>query len=228
MEYIKRFARLIWGLMLCSVGIYMAIQANIGLAPWDAFSMGLSYATGITYGDASILSGLVIIGIDLILREKIGFGTILNTILIGKMVDLLEYVNLIPLLENFWWGLGLLLLGQSIMCVGAHYYISAAMGCGPRDSLMVALGKRVKRFPVGLIRILIEGTALLCGWLMGAKVGLGTLIAAVGVGFILEIVFRLFRFDVKAVRHEGLLDTLRNWGLLRQRSAKAAENEGKL
>ncbi|MDO4732993.1 MAG: hypothetical protein Q4B50_05705 [Bacillota bacterium] len=214
---------MLWGLLLCSLGIYMAIQANIGLAPWDAFSMGLSYVTNISYGDASIYTGLVIIAIDLLLREKIGFGTLLNTILIGKMVDLLEYVDLIPLLDNFWWGLALLLLGQGIMCVGAHYYISAAMGCGPRDSLMVAMGKRVKRIPVGLVRIFIEGSALLCGWLMGAKVGLGTLIAAVGVGFILELVFRLYRFDVKAVRHESFLDTLRNWGLLKKSPSASEE-----
>ena len=220
MQYVKRFARLIWGLFLCSVGIYMTIQANIGLAPWDAFSMGISYKVGISYGDANVYSGLAILLIDLLLKEKIGFGTILNAVLIGKMVDVLDYFQLLPMLNNFWLGLLMLLLGQTIMCIGGYFYISPAMGCGPRDSLMVGLGKRVKRLPIGLVRILIEGSALLCGWLMGAKVGLGTLIAAVGVGFILEIVFRIARFDVKAVQHEGVFQTLRNWGLLRKQEQK--------
>lgn len=211
MSYPRRFASLIFGLTLCAVGAYLTIQANIGLAPWDAFSMGVANQTGLSFGNANVGTGLCIILLDILLREKIGFGTLLNAILIGKLVDLLDYLQLVPMLENFWLGLPLMLLGQCIVCVGCYFYISPGLGCGPRDSLMVALGKQVKRLPIGLVRILLEGSALLCGWLMGAKVGLGTLFAAVGVGFVLEIVFRLFRFNVREVRHESILQTIKIW-----------------
>lgn len=211
MQYVKRFAGLIWGLFLCAIGIYIIIHANIGLAPWDAFSMGLSYAFHISYGDASVYSGLVIIGIDLLLREKVGFGTLLNTLLIGKFVDLLEWVGVLPMVENFWLGVVMLLAGQFIMCFGCFFYMGASLGCGPRDSLMVALGKRIDRVPIGLVRNGIEATVLVIGWLLGAKVGLGTLIYAVSMGVCLELVFRLLRFNVKGLKHEGLLETVRNW-----------------
>ncbi len=45
-EYTKRSIRLIFGLFLYGVGSYMGIQANVGLAPWEAFSMGIFYKTG--------------------------------------------------------------------------------------------------------------------------------------------------------------------------------------
>ena len=74
-EYTKRSIRLIFGLFLYGVGSYMGIQANVGLAPWEAFSMGIFYKTGMLYGDIVVLTGVVIIVIDFLLKEKIGFGT---------------------------------------------------------------------------------------------------------------------------------------------------------
>lgn len=86
-NYINRFARLIFGLFLFAMGSFLTIQANIGLAPWDAFSMGFSNLTGMSYGNIVVITGLLIVIIDFLLKEKIGFGTIFNAILIGKFVD---------------------------------------------------------------------------------------------------------------------------------------------
>ena len=67
----------------------------------------------------------------------------------------------------------MLLLGQLSICIGSYFYIGASLGCGPRDALMVALGKRLPKVPIGIVRGVIEGTVLLIGWLLGAKVGIG-------------------------------------------------------
>lgn len=208
MKHIIRYARLMLGLVLFGIGSYCNIQANIGLAPWEAFQMGISAVTGIRYGNVVLLLGLVIILIDLALREKIGIGTFLNMLVVGKVVDLLLWLKPLPTIENFWLGLLILLLGQTILCVGSYFYIGAGFGCGPRDAMMVALGKRLKKIPIGAVRGAIEAGALLAGWLMGSKIGLGTVIAVFGISFILQGTFRVLRFDVKAVRHEDFLETL--------------------
>ena len=208
-EYTGRTIRLIFGLVLYGLGSYMSIQANVGLAPWDAFSMGISYKTGIMYGNVVVYTGFLIIIIDFLLKEKIGFGTIINAILIGKVVDLCNYLGLLPMLDNFAAGVAMLCAGQVVICLGSYFYIGAAMGCGPRDALMVAMGKRFSRLPIGLVRGILEGTVLLLGWLMGAKVGIGTIIAVFGIGTIMEYTFRILKFDVKGVRHENFADTVR-------------------
>lgn len=210
-SYGKRIARLALGLFLYGLGTYFSIQSNVGLAPWDAFSMGVSMQAGISYGTVSVLTGAVILVADLLLGEKIGLGTILNTLLIGVFVDLIAWTGLIPRMAGFLPGVLLLILGQVVLCVGSYYYIGAGLGCGPRDALMVALGKRLKRAPIGLVRGLLEGAVLLIGFLLGAKVGVGTVIAVFGIGFILEWTFRLFRFNVKALEHESILYTCRRW-----------------
>lgn len=208
-EYSKRTARLIFGLFLYGFGSYMGIQANVGLAPWEALSMGIFYKTGILYGDIVVLTGIIIIIVDFLLKEKIGFGTILNAILIGKFVDLFNWLDIIPKMDNFWLGVLVLLAGQVVICLASYFYIGAGLGCGPRDALMVALGKRMNRLPIGFVRGLLEGTVLLTGWLLGAKVGIGTVIAVFGIGTIMEYTFRILHFEVKDVKHENFADTVK-------------------
>ena len=207
--YSVRLVKLVFGLFLFALGSFLTIQANIGLASWEAFSMGLAYLTDQTYGNILIISGFVILVIDVALKEKIGFGTILNTILIGTFVDLIQAVDLIPQMNNFFSGVLMLLLGQLSICIGSYFYIGASLGCGPRDALMVALGKRLPKVPIGIVRGVIEGTVLLIGWLLGAKVGIGTVISVFGISFILEVTFNILHFDVPNIEHESIVDTVR-------------------
>lgn len=208
-NYVKRITKLIFGLFLYSLGSFLTIQANIGLAPWEAFSMGGAYLTHLSYGNIVVITGLIIIVIDFALKEKIGFGTILNAILIGKFVDLIQFTNIIPKISNLGLGLLMLLLGQVVICIGSYFYIGSSLGCGPRDALMVALGKRIPKIPIGAIRGLLEGTVLIIGWLLGAKVGIGTAIYVLGIGFTLQFTFKLLHFDVKNIEHESISDTVK-------------------
>ena len=74
---------------------------------------------------------------------------------------------------------------------------------------MVALGKRMPMVPIGAIRGLLEGTVLIIGWLLGAKVGIGTAIYVLGIGFVLQFTFKLLHFDVKNIEHESISDTVK-------------------
>ena len=210
MNYVKRLVRLILGLFVCAVGLYLSIRANIGLAPWDALNVGIEMRAGISYGNASVLIGLAVILADIFLKEKIGVGTVLNTILIGKFVDLLNYMDILDYQENFFVGVIMLLVGQFVLCIGSYLYMGAEMGCGPRDSFLVAFVRRVHKAPIGIVKFVIEFTVLVMGWALGAKVGLGTVICMFGISIIMQITFDLLRFDVKALHHEDIADTFRN------------------
>lgn len=208
-NYIKKTIKLIIGLFLYAFGIILCIHADIGLAPWDAFSIGVNIVTGISYGNVSIITGIIIlILLVLLFKEKIGFSTILNTVLIGVFADLIVSLNIIPYMSNFFTGLLMLVIGQIVICFATYFYISVGLGSGPRDTLMVALGKKFPNTPIGIVRGCIEGTVLLIGWLLGAKVGAGTVIYVFGIGFILQTTFKLLKFDVKSVAHESVFDTM--------------------
>ncbi len=208
-NYFKKTIKLVIGLFVYALGIVLCIYANIGLAPWDAFGIGVNNATEISYGNVSIITGiLILIALVLIFKEKIGFATILNTVLIGVFCDLIINSNILPYMQNFFTGVLMLLAGQIVICIASYLYIDIGLGAGPRDSLMVALGKKLPNIPIGVIRGAIEGTVLFIGWLLGAKVGPGTVIYVFSMGFVLETTFKLLKFDVKSVVHESVFDTV--------------------
>ena len=99
------------GLFGFGVGVYLSIQANIGVAPWDTFYLGLSQATGVQYGNISIAASVIIILIDvLILKQQIGIGTLLDAVVVGKTVDLLNWLNLLPAQQNMLIGVVLMVI----------------------------------------------------------------------------------------------------------------------
>lgn len=203
----RKSMRLVFGLFLYALGSLLSIQASIGLAPWEAFSMGIAYITPLSYGQVVVVTGLAIVIVVFALKEKIGLGTLLNALLIGVFVDLIAASRLIPAMSGFWPGVAMMLGGQVVICVGSYFYIGAALGCGPRDSLMVAIARRLPRVPIGAIRGLLEGSVLVVGWLLGARVGVGTLVSVLGIGFILQATFKVLRFDIRRVEHQSLAAT---------------------
>lgn len=209
-SYVIRFLYSFIGLVLFGFGVHLYIKANIGLSPWAAFTIGLSYVTGASFGDVAIGLGLIVLLLVTLLKEKFGVATVMNIIIVGKMVDFFMATDFIPMQNAFWAGVLTLVAGQFIVSFATYFYISPGLGSGPRDALMIALGKRLPHLPIGLVRGGLEGIVLTCGWLLGAKVGLGTLIFVLSIGFILQTVFHLLKFDVKAVVHESVEETWKN------------------
>lgn len=199
-----RIIRLILGLVLFALGIVLTVNANLGLAPWDAFHIGLTKIFNLSFGQVSILVGAIILTINYHMNESIGIGTIANIFVIGIILDLLFASNLIPVSANTNSGVIMLLIGMIVIAFASYFYIGSGFGTGPRDGLMVALTKKFTK-PVGLIRGAIELTVLILGYLLGAKIGLGTLLLAFGIGPIVQVVFKLLRFEVEKVKHDSIL-----------------------
>ena len=141
-EILRQWLRIVLGLLVFAFGVHLTICANIGLAPWDCLGMGISYHTPLNYGLSMTAMSVVILLIDLALRERIGFGTIIDALLTGNFIQL--YNDLDPLPENhsLWLGVLVMLIGFVFMALGMLIYMKAAQGCGPRDSLMTATRKR--------------------------------------------------------------------------------------
>lgn len=199
-KIISTFIRLFIGLFLFAVGIVMTINANLGLAPWDIFHQGITNVINITIGRANIIVGFILLILNSFLGEKIGWGTICNMIFIGSFMDLLMLNHLIPTFNSVFPSVIMMLMGMFVIGVASFYYISAGLGSGPRDGLMVALTKKTGK-SVRFIRNSIELTALFIGYFLGGHVGVGTVIMSLGIGYFMQFSFKIFKFDVAAVEH---------------------------
>lgn len=195
------------GFLLCSLGTVLALNSNLGLSPWDVFHQGLTNVLNITMGQASILVSVIIVIITSFIGLKVGLGTISNMLVIGYLIDLIIYSGIIPLSNNLFSGVLMIIGSIFVNALGTYLYIGCEMGCGPRDGLMVALVKLTNK-SVSLIRFSIESTALIIGWALGGLVGLGTLITAFGIGYCVQIVCKLFDLNVNSLNHSDLKQSI--------------------
>lgn len=207
-QFYTRILRLIGGLFLYALGIVITINANIGYAPWDVFHVGLSKTVGISIGTASIITGITIGAIALLFKEKLGLGTILNMILIGLFMDMIMKIHIIPVMNNVFFGIIMMIVGLFVIALASYCYIGSAFGAGPRDSLMVILTRKTG-LPVGVCRGTIELLAVLVGWRFGGMIGMGTIISAFVIGFCVQAVFKLLKFDATEVKHETFDETFK-------------------
>ena len=196
-------------LFLNGFGVYLTIQANIGAGPWDVLNLGLSKSLGILYGTASIAVSLTILAMDIALREPIGIAMFIDAVVVGKAVDFFNWTGLVPPCASVWTALPMMLAGLVILAFTQYTYMIASLGCGPRDTLLVGLAKRLKRLPIGAVSIALLSSATLIGWLLGGPVGVGTLICAFGTGPIMQLAFRTVHFDATGILHQRLTESLK-------------------
>ncbi len=157
--------------------------------------MALTFHMPITLGQASIGVAVIVVLMDIILREPLGWGTIANTIFIGIWVDVLRpYVPSVPGL--FLLQIAYLLLGTLVMGFATAIYVGVDAGAGPRDSLMLALS-RLGKVSLRVARTCIEVTVVVAGWLLGGPAWVGTLVAAIAIGPAVQFAFRVLRVRTK-------------------------------
>ena len=206
---IRRWLKVAAGLLVFAFGVHLTIFANIGLAPWDVLGMGIAAHTPLNYGLSMTLTAVAVLAIDLLMRERIGFGTILDAFLTGNYVQLFNDLNPLPMNEGLLTGILIMLTGFVFMAVGMWIYMSAEQCCGPRDSLLVGLGRRMPKVPIGFVEILLWGSVTAVGALLKGPVGIGTLISAVGAGLVMQAVYAAIHFDPRTLRHKDVLETIR-------------------
>lgn len=194
------------GLLVFAFGVHLTIFANIGLAPWDCLGMGIARHTPLNYGLSMTAMAVAILLIDLALRERIGFGTIIDALLTGNFVQMYNDLNPLPANHSLWLGILIMLTGFVFMALGMWIYMRAAQGCGPRDSLLVGLGKRLPKLPIGVVEIFLWAAVLLAGWLLGGPVGIGTLISTFGAGAVMQLVYNALRFEPRDIRHRDAIE----------------------
>ncbi|HRU98791.1 MAG TPA: hypothetical protein P5092_15320, partial [Ruminococcus sp.] len=155
-----------------------------------------------------VLVSVTAILIQLLFRERIGFATIFDALLTGRLTQL--YLDISPYPENTSTALGivLLLLGFLIIDLGIYVYMSAELGNGPKDGLMIVIGKKLPKIPIGIIGILLWSAVAMIGWLLGGSVGIGTLLSIFGAGFVMHIFYDAIGFEPRKLKHKSLRETL--------------------
>ena len=182
----SRVAILFFGLAIFGLGDALVVQSNLGNAPWTVFAQGLSLKTGLSLGLATFVTGCFVLLIWIPLRERPGFGTLANIVIISAAIEF--GVSVFPLQETLIGGLASALIGIALVGLGSALYITCGLGPGPRDGAMTGIHQRTG-VRVGRVRMGIEVTVLIVGALLGGQLGLGTALFALLIGQSVAISF---------------------------------------
>jgi uncharacterized membrane protein YczE len=187
----SRLVQLFAGLVLYGLSSSLLVLAGLGLDPWDVFHQGLARHTPLAIGTWAILVGCVVLLLWIPLRQRPGFGTLSNVVLVGGTMDVvLGHVHAPHGLAA---RIACLVCGVLLNGVATGAYIGAGLGPGPRDGLMTGMAAR--GHSIRAVRTAIELTVLVTGWLLGGTVGVGTLLYALAIGPLAHVFVPLLSRD---------------------------------
>jgi uncharacterized membrane protein YczE len=199
-----RLIRLVVGLLLYGFTLAMLVNAGLGLDPWDVLHEGLTHHVPLTFGQVTIAVGALVLLLWIPLKQRPGIGTVLNVIVIGLAAD--AGIALVPVPEDVWARVALLVVGVIGNGLAGALYIGAHLGPGPRDGLWVALVAR-SGLSVRVVRTSLELTVLTTGFLLGGTVGVGTVLYALAIGPLVQFFLGLFPGTSvtrsRRIRHEA-------------------------
>lgn len=179
-----RFIIYLFGLLVMSLGIVLLILADLGPSPWDVLHVGLYYKFGLTIGSWNIIAGFFILGVSAMISKSIPqFGAFLNMILVGLFIDMYLMIPFLHTPSSLTGKVVMFAVALLINCYGMGLYISAQLGAGPRDSLMLAITSKTG-WKVGKVRSTMEVFVLILGWQLGGPLFWGTIVISLMIGVI--------------------------------------------
>jgi uncharacterized protein len=173
-------APLVGGLAAFGLGEGLLVQSQWGATPWTVFAQGIAKHASISLGWSTALISCVVLLLWFPLRERPGFGTLANLVIIAFVLDVTTLTVAVPhndVVKALYMVAAVLLIG-----IGSAFYLTCGLGPGPRDGLMTSLHRHL-RVSVVYIRLTIEVTVLIIGWLLGGTVGFATAFFAATIGF---------------------------------------------
>ena len=192
----RRVPQLLIGLSLYGASLAMMVRGALGLAPWDVLHSGFIRHVPMTIGQAVVLFSFVVLLLWIPLREKPGIGTIANAIIVGMTADAALTVLVEP--EALALRVVLLLGGVMLNAVATALYIGSQFGRGPRDGLMTGLARRTG-LSLRLVRTVLEVSVVVIGLLLGGVLGLGTVIYALAIGPLAQLMLPWFTVELAVI-----------------------------
>ncbi len=191
----RRLTQLAVGLALYGLTLAMMIRATLGNAPWDVLHQGMAIHLPISIGTAVIVMSVVVLLFWIPLRELPGLGTVANSLAVGLTADLA--LSLLEAPEALWGRLALMVGGVLLNALATALYIGSQFGPGPRDGLMTGLHRRTG-VSIRLVRTGLEVFVVAIGWLLGGVVGIGTLIYALAIGPLVQVMLPRFIVELES------------------------------
>ena len=190
-ELLARVLILLVGLTIAHLGVTLFILADLGSDPFNVLVQGIFRTIGnlldwsfITHGRVHIvICFIIILALLAVDRSYIKIGTILCMIFGGPIIDVFTVVlaPVFAITDSFVFKLLMLALGCVILAYGMTIVIKSDAGTGPNDLVAVVISDKLKK-KFSIVRIIVDLSFVIIGFILGGSLGIGTIICAFCVG----------------------------------------------
>lgn len=179
------------GLIIAHFGVSLFLLADLGSDPFNVMIQGLSRTIAgfidspiVTHGNTHMaVSILIIIVLLFVDRSYIKIGTVICMFCGGPIIDMFNMILSSIITPDSTMAVRIIsnVIGCIILALGMSIVIKSDAGTGPNDLVGVVISDKLKK-KFSIIRMIVDACFLVCGWLLGGVVGLGTVICLFLVG----------------------------------------------
>lgn len=200
----KRLVVYIIGLFLIALGATFSILASLGVSPVTSLPYALALITGSSVGVMTIIANFIYILVQVVLLKKIEWKNftiqLLITFIFGSFMDLTIWLtSFLPEANSIWYIILYFVLSLIIVAIGLLFYFTANLPTMPYDTLThvvatkwnIPFGKA--KIMTDLINVIISLLLCLVTLQSFGSIGIGTFIAAYGIGKIVGIILTKFQ-----------------------------------
>lgn len=190
-ELLIRVILLMIGLTIAHFGVTLFILADLGSDPFNVLVQGIfrtisgiSNWSFITHGRVHIvICFLIILALLAVDKSYVKIGTILCMIFGGPIIDIFTVVlaPIFSISDSLIFKIVLLALGCVILAYGMTIVIKSDAGTGPNDLVAVVISDKSKK-KFSIVRIIVDVSFVVIGFVLGGSLGIGTIICAFCVG----------------------------------------------
>ena len=190
-ELLLRVIILMIGLTIAHLGVTLFILADLGSDPFNVLVQGIFRTISnvvdwsfITHGRVHIvICFIIILALLVVDRSYIKIGTVLCMIFGGPIIDMFTVVlaPIFTITNSLIFKIVMLALGCVILAYGMTIVIKSDAGTGPNDLVSVVISDKTKK-KFSIVRMIVDFSFVLIGFLLGGSFGIGTIICAFLVG----------------------------------------------
>ena len=174
---VVRYAQLVLACVVLGVGVALLLESSLGSDGYSTLVNGITIASGLPFWALNIVVGAAFIGLAWLRGTRPGPGTLVQWFLVGVVIS--AVMAAVPEVASTTWLVALLLPAFALITVGVAAYLASATGAGPAEAMAIAWDPPI---PFRWSYNLVQAGGALCGWLLGASVGPGTVLVFLLLG----------------------------------------------
>lgn len=194
MPLLRRAIRLLVGCAILGVGVALILTADLGSDGFSTLVNGVRLRTGWTFFIANVVVSVTFLLLAAARRVIPGLGTIAQIAVVGSVASIALDVVSTP--AGMLGRIALLAVSLPVLAVGIALYLGSHLGAGPMEAAGLAWDPPLPfRWSYNLIQLL----SAVLGWLLGATIGVATVVTILVLGPLIDVAARVLRLDV----HQG-------------------------